>query len=322
MCIKNAKFSSPKTSVLKKIPTITIALFLFISLQCWSQNYAVKFEIANQPATKIVLGWVKGDSFTAMDSLQTSGEQFQFTLTENNHAGVYRVILGKTPYARLMEQAPQQLDFIFNYENISIQTDFKTPFDSALVILSEENRLWYSVRRKHADYKNKHSLLQKEVDHFWNSNDTTSAWQKSNDYNRLQMAHDIFLGQQTQQNASLLASKFFACYREPLTDAYLTPEERQQVYQQDFFKTVDFSHPELMYSTVYTDKVFEYLVSFNNPNYTQAERERVYKPAVDEIMKHIQKDEEVFIFLKNYLIHGFELLQMQSVVNYINDQSN
>ena len=266
--------------------------------------------------------YVKGDNFSAIDSLQYSGSDIQFNLSNENHSGLYRLVLGQTPYARLMKQAPQQLNFIFNKENIHIKTDFKAPLDSALVLQSEENKLWYEVLRAKSTFHNRFSILEKEVDHYWSSNDTTTAWEKSNEFNRLQMAHDIYLGQHAQQYSNLLVSKYISAYRQPVTDGYLTLQERKQVFQNDFFKTLDFSHKELIYSTIYTDKVFEYLVTFNQPTYTQAERVKAYIPAVDEIMKQINKDPEVYKFLKDYLIHGFEVLKMQEVVNYIKSKYN
>ena len=40
-----------------------------------------------------------------------------------------------------MNEAPQQLDFIFNNEDIIFETDFEKPAENLLVVLSEENRV-------------------------------------------------------------------------------------------------------------------------------------------------------------------------------------
>lgn len=293
-----------------------------MNLEASAQTWTARFNIVNQPANKIILGSIQGDNFTPIDSVQALGAEFQFTFTAKNHAGVYRILLGQTPYARLMNEEVQQLDFIFNRENIHIETDFKTPGLSARVIHSEENKLWYEVLSAKSDFEKTFSILEKEVDHYWLTGDTAAAWDISNEFNRLQMAHDIYLGQKTQQFAHLLVSKFIAAYRRPVTDGYLTADERKQSFQQDFFKTLDFSHKELINSAVYTDKIFEYLVTYNNPSFTKIQREKAYIPAIEIIMPKINKDPDVYSFLKSYLIHGFELLQMQNVVEHIKAKYN
>jgi len=38
---------------------------------------------------------------------------------------MYRLILGKTTYAKVMDEPPQQLDFIYNNEDLIFETDFE-----------------------------------------------------------------------------------------------------------------------------------------------------------------------------------------------------
>lgn len=290
---------------------------LFISLQAKAQTFTIKMEVNNQPEGMVVLGTISGDNFTAIDSAKTSSTSIEFSLNKENHTGIYRVNLGHTPYARLMKEGPQTFDFIFNHENIRMDTDFKHPFDSLKVLASDENKLWYEVLRNKRLYQKQFELLKEEVDYYWSRKDSVVAFEKSNEFNRMQMGHDIFLGQKTQQNSTLLVSKIISTYREPVLDGYLSAEEREELYQNDFFKTVDFSHPELINSSAYTDKVFDFLVSYNNPTFTKDEREKAYLKAVDVVLTHANKNDKVYPFIKAYLIHGFEMLQMQTVISYI-----
>jgi hypothetical protein len=85
---------------------------------------------------------------------QSSGslKKVRWQFPGNAVPGMYRLVFGQTVYARVMNEAPQQLDFIFNNENIILETNFTAPQDSLLVVLSEENRVWFgfSQRRKKA----------------------------------------------------------------------------------------------------------------------------------------------------------------------------
>ena len=296
---------------------IWIPVFLFLSIQEKTQTFSIKIEVNNQPEGMVVLGVISGDNFIAIDSAKTNSTFIEFSLNKNNHKGIYSVNRGHTPYAKLMKEGPHTFDFIFNHENIHIATDFKHPFDSLKVLASDENKLWYEVLRKKHLYRKQFELLKDEVDYFWARKDSVVAFEKSNEFNRIQMGYDIFLGQKAQQNSNLLVSKIISTYREPVLDGYLSAEERKELYKDDFFKTVNFSHAELINSSAYTDKIFEYLVSYNNPSFTKAEREKAYLQAVDVVLTHANKNDKVYQFIKAYLIHGFEMLQMQTVISYI-----
>lgn len=272
-----------------------------------------------QPQNQAILGTIWGDDFVAIDSILATNEKIQFNLPQDAHAGMYRIIFGQTTYARIMNEAPQQLDFIFNKENIAINTYFKLPTDSAHVLHSKENTLWYSFLSYEQNYKKLFSILEKELDYLWAKKDTAQALKKSNEFNRLQMARDLFIGQDAQQNKELLAAKFISQLRQPIMDGDLTPEERKADFQKDFFKTVNFTDERLINSSVYTDKVFEYLVGYNNPTYTKNQREIVYFKAVDVIFEHTNANEKVHQFIIDYLIHGFEVLKLEKVIAYINE---
>lgn len=310
-----------KPIILKK-NTFTICLtllFAFFFNHGFSQTYSAEFIVNGQPETQVILGTIRGDDFVAIDSMLATSEKIQFSFPANAHPGVYRLILGQTPYARVMDEAPQQLDFIFNKKSIKINTEFKYPKDSIEVLSSKENTLWFLFLSYEQNYKNQFAILENEVDNFWAKKDTVNALEKSNEFNRLQMARDLFIGQNAQQNKGLLAAKMMYQYREPIVDGYLTPSERKAVYQKDFFKTVDFSDERLINSSVYTDKAFEYLVSCNNPAYTKEQRETEYIKAVDVIFENTNKNEKVHQFIIDYLIHGFKVLQLENVISYINE---
>ena len=221
-----------------------------------------------------------------------------------------------------MNKPPQSFDFIFNFEDIHIKTDFKNPKDSIKILKSAENKLWYEVLKRKQSFMDEFNTLGKEVDYYWSVKDSVKAFEKSNEFNRLQMGYDIFLGQKTQQNSTLLASKIIATYRQPIMDGYLNPDERKESFQTDFFKTIDFSHKELIYSTAYTDKIFDYLVTYNNPVYTREQRIVVYKEALDLVLPQINQNPEVYRFVKSYLFHGFELLGMPELIQYIRSNYN
>jgi hypothetical protein len=125
-----------------------------------------------------------------------------------------------------------------------------------------------------------------------------------------------------QENRGLFAAQMIKNQRQPLLDGFLTPEERKASYKKEFFKTLDFADATLINSSVYTDNIFNYLVSYNNPMFTQKQREAEYIKALDVIVPNIRQNDEVYRFIMGYLVHGFNVLKMDNVISYISKKYN
>jgi peroxiredoxin len=343
--------------------------FVFIFFQSFvaAQTYSLTVRIMNQPDNPVVLGTISGDKFSPVDTLEL--QQMAGSATSENHSGLggaiqqvtsnhslskvswqfhanatpgmYRLIFGQTTYARVMGDSPQQLDFIYNNENIVFETDFKAPQDSLIVLQSEENRVWFGFLKKEKELQNHLDLLEKEIDYFQTRASAAKsssgvvaeidlqeleqqAAQKANTFNQLQMERDRFILNTEEKNKELLASRFISIFREPLRDEYLSQQERNEFYQNEYFRHVDFSDESLIHSQVLTDKIFDYLITYNDPGFNQEQREQEYIKAVDEVMRQIepvkpgsQANNPVYEFILNYLVSGFEGLNMDKVLTYI-----
>lgn len=298
---------------------VLIILLVLSVIQCFSQSHKIGIIVKNQPNIPIFIGAVKGDNFTAKDSAFAKNGLVRFTFPKGSGTGIYRIILGQTTYAKVMSEAPQQLDFIFNNEDIALKTDFKLPFDSLKIIQSEENKVWFSFLKKNKKLKQHLSELEKEVNYYWSKNDSEDAIKKANDYNQLQIESDLFITQTAKANEGLYAARLIKTFREPIFDGFLTELQRKELFKKEYFKTVDFTDETLINSQAYTDKVFNYLVSYNQKGFTQDQRELEYIKAVDVILgnTNTNKNEKVYEFILNYLVHGFEVLKLDNVLNYI-----
>ncbi len=299
---------------------LLIFIFIILSENLFAQEYQVEIFISNQPDNFIVFGSVRGDDFTPIDSsfLYPDSKSVIFRLSDENPAGVYRVVLGKTPYARVMNEAPQQFDFIFNYENMVLKTDFKEPVKNLEVIKSTENEVWFEFLAKDRILQEEINSLKKEIEYYLSAEDAENYNKKATDYNTLQLARDLYIKELAKMNSVLLASNMIINQRLPILDGYLSESERMEVYRQDYFKLLDFTDERLIRSSIYTDKVFEYLVSYNNPEYTKEQREKEYIKAVDIVLPGVNGNENIYRFIRDYLLHGFNVLQLQKVIDYIN----
>ena len=342
--------------------TIYLIFSLLLYVQATAQPYTLEVSIKNQPDNPVVIGAVRGEKFLPVDTLDirevtggsvsneggiqqvTSSHQLkkvEWKFPANVTPGMYRLVFGQTTYARVMGESPQQLDFIFNNENIILETDFKEPQENLVVVLSEENRVWFEFLKKEKELQNHLNLLEKEVDYFqtrvaaakFSAQAVAEAdlqelkqqtAQKANTFNQLQMERDRFISNTITRNEGLYASRLIHLFREPLRDGYLSSAERKEFYQREYFRHIDFSDESLIQSPVLTDKIFDFLVTYNQPGLTQQQREQAYVKAVDAVMTQInpmvpgsQLNNPVYEFILNYLVTGFERLNMGNVLTYI-----
>lgn len=303
---------------MKKTFSLLIFAIMFV-VTVTAQSHSVDFTIANQPGNKIILGLVKGDDFLPVDSSYAHPEtrKVRFTFSDNAQTGVYRVVLGQTKYAKVMNEAPQSLDFIFNRENMVFKTDFNDPLGKLEIIQSAENKIWYDFRLKNEIIVRELLRLKLKLDDFYKQGDEKNSADVANDFNTLQMERDMLVLETSKKQPELLVSKFIENQRKPLLDGYLNPKERNELFKKEFFRVMDFSDERLIYSSVYTDLVFEYLISYNDAELSAAQREKEYIKAVDIILMNTGKNPKVRKFIIDYLAHGFEVLQLSNAKNYV-----
>jgi peroxiredoxin len=201
--------------------------------------------------------------------------------------------------------------------------------------------VWFDFLKKEEELQNHLDLLEKEIDYFQTRASAAKSSsgvvaevnlqeleqqtaQKANIFNQLQMERDRFMLNTAEKNNELLASRFISIFREPLRDGYLSQQERNEFYQKEYFRHVDFSDESLIHSQVLTDKIFDFLVTYNQPGLSQEQREQAYMKAVDAVMNQIepvksgsQANNPVYEFILNYLVSGFERLSMDKVLTYI-----
>jgi hypothetical protein len=95
---------------------VIIFYFLFIPNYIQSsinQRNRITLHLKNQPNTQIILGNLQGDKFTPIDSTHSDDGVIKFQLPENLSNGMYRIILGQTTYAKVMNQPPSAIGFYF-----------------------------------------------------------------------------------------------------------------------------------------------------------------------------------------------------------------
>lgn len=318
---------------MKKAKAKFIFIFLIVlttlAFQSFAQPFTLEIQVDNQPDNHIVFGKISGDDFKPLDTLlvhpvnktnSLNSKASKYTFPEQLPPGMYRLVFGQTTYARVMNEAPQELDFIFNNEDIILETDFDAPEDSLLVVLSEENRIWVEFLRKEKKVETELKEWEKEVDFYQNKgvSDSDNNLQTAiNHFNTLQKEREVLIDEMISRYPNLLATAMIKMYREPFLNGNLSQQQRQALFQKEFFNELEFNDERLINSSVYTDRIFYYLTSYNQPGFTKEQLENEYIKAVDAVLAHTNQNPKVYEFILGYLVHGFEVLKMEKVIDYI-----
>lgn len=309
LTVKHYNIRSMKTLLLFLLSVLSVCLF--------SQTYSIKAHISRLPVNKIVLTRIHGDDLYAVDSLITSGENFIFNLPQDSPIGFYRIILGKTKRAEFMGGAPQSIDLIFNLENITLTSDFNYPTDSLEFLQSEENKIYYSFLKK---YEQLEYRIQQVYPIIINYPKSTEFFKSAVDeFHNLQKGQRNLIDEYSLEYPGTYAFRIIKIYRTPFLDGNWTEMERVLYMREHFFEGLEFNDKLLLNSNIYTKKIIDYLSLYRNPNLVQSEQEDLFIEAVDKILSSTNKDQDVYGFILNYLVEGFEKFKFEKVLTHIAD---
>lgn len=116
-------------------------------------SFSIAQEIIIKAANsngKAALFSLSGEKISLIDSITAvQKDKFQFTLL-NKHTGIYRLTFSNKKW----------IDFIYDNENVEMQTDANNILDSLRVIKSESNKIYYEFIKLNKAYKTKSELLQ------------------------------------------------------------------------------------------------------------------------------------------------------------------
>ena len=300
----------------------------FFSLQISAKEFSFEINIKNQPETDIIFGAVKGDKFIPIDTFRVIAAnsekiKLEFPISSNQQPGIYGLVLGQTTFAKVMNEPPQMLNFIFNNENIAFETDFNSPADSLTVLLSEENRIWFDFQKNHKKLIEEISWAEKEID-YYRLNDNQIGLQSSiKKFNQLQTDLNNFIHSVALIHQGLFVSELVVMYRRPFVDGKLTPNERKISRQNNFFSVVHLSNKNLINSSLLNSTAFEYLMSFADPGLERDKQIQQFIKACENILTAVPKGNntlqknEVYEFLLDYLVRGFEKLNQPEAIEFL-----
>ncbi|MBK7499011.1 MAG: redoxin domain-containing protein [Ignavibacteriales bacterium] len=278
---------------------------IFLYITSYPQMATITIQGINN--NKAYLFSLEGEKTFLIDSINTSSnDNFVYSFVpSSNHTGFYRFNFNNNKW----------IDFIYDIEDVQIETDTNNILDKLKVIKSESNKIYYEFIKLNKDFKTKSELLQLILARYPKEDE---YYQKTKEkLIQVQEEYLYFVNVTAQVNPNSFIARYIRTAQLPVIDIEI-PFDKQLTFLKAFaLNNVNFSDDGLIYSDAFTNKSIEYLTNYRNPQLPMALLEKEFQTAVDSILNKAKANEIVYKHIVEYLLDGFKKFGFDNVINYI-----
>jgi thiol-disulfide isomerase/thioredoxin len=269
---------------------------------------AIHGEIKNAGGKKVFLSGFYGEKVNRFDSVTCDASgHFVYTLGPATPTGLYRLSTDKDHY----------LDLVLNNENIEFSCRGDLTADSTVFLSSVENKIYYFFLGSDRKAQAKLELILPLLD-FYPEKDGFYS-QTAVEYERLQKADRKTLDSLSTRYPGSYAIRIFRIQQTPFLPSGLIKEDRIAYLKQHFLDDVDFKDTLTLRSNAWSNKAISYLSLYSNNKYTQKQLESEFIKAVTVILSRASVNADVYKFLLDYFVGGFDKYHFDAVITYIAD---
>lgn len=295
------------------LSTLLILLALHANAQSlgspkMGQTFSITGKVFLVPDWKMTLSTVFGERVRIVDSAFSDKEgRFSFAMKPDAPVGLYRITWAKDRY----------IDLIWNQENVEFVTRADEPLDSLFFYQSVENKIYYTYMKRDRLAQQKLDVLMPVIDYYPVRNDYYQATvvEFESTQTRL-MAYEDSLSTAHPQSFAVRIIKNQAT---PFLSASLSKEERINYLKTHFFDQVNFQDTLLLNSNAWANKAISYLSLYGNSKLDQKQLEAEFIKAVTIMLSAAAVNPEVYKFLLDYVVGGFDKYHFDGVITYIAD---
>ena len=269
-------------------------------------TFTLQCQLDSLPNQTVYLLTFYGEKNSLLDSALTDGNgTFSIELPVTLAPGLLRVSWGQEKF----------VDLVYNRENIRFHTDANQPADNLEITESVENRIYFDFMMADRINQTKLELLQPVVDYF--PEQDSFYFNAVANYERIQRKQAILLDSLKRMFPDSYTVKILSLYSSPFLPASLSPNIRLEYLKQHYFDLVDFNDTDLLRSNVWANKAISYLALYSNNRFTQKQLETEFIKAVTVMLSAAGDNPELFKFLLDYLVSGFDKYHFEDVITYM-----
>ncbi len=294
---------------------LIIFCLFFVSCINNAQKYELKGELEHTKQDKVFLAVYHGDHYNVIDSATINSNKFSLILKNEYLPGLYRVIIGETHKQASRKNDRYKIDLIINNENIHFNTSVPVNPDSINIVTSKENKLYYQLLEEEQAFNRKIGLLTTMLHNYPEDEEFHKDVKK--EFVAVQKTFRELLYRWIKKYPESYFSKIAKAKIPPMISPDKEKHAQYEYLKAHFFDDMDFNDTALLRSNIYTKKVIEYLALHRERQHSPREQEEAFIHAVDKILLEAYINQEVYDFILNYLVDGFEKFKMEKVLNHI-----
>ncbi|HEY6627271.1 MAG TPA: hypothetical protein VIZ21_09960, partial [Ignavibacteriaceae bacterium] len=265
----------------------------------------INLRIVDLVEKKAALASLSGERISFIDSISVNiKSDFEFKLEKHN-SGIYRLLFNNKSW----------LDFIYDNEDLELETDVNNIIDSLKVIKSECNKIYYGFIKLNKEYKTKSELLQlilaryPKEDHYYQTTKEKLI--------QVQEEYLYFVNVTAQAKPNSFIARYVRSAQLPIVDIEIPFDQQLAYLKTHSLDNVNFYDDGLIYSDALTIKTIEYLTYFRNPQLPLELLEKEFMSAIDTILGKAKVNDIVYTHIVEYLLDGFKKFGFDNVINYI-----
>ncbi len=271
--------------------------------------------IDDLPGRKVLLYELYGDEQNLIDSSMAKADgSFVFSIPEERERGLYRLAMGRSTLPGHYDQHQQQLDLIWDGNTVVFNTHYGWPVDSMKIILSEENRLYYQFLKRMQVIDQQVNVLSYSLLNYPPGDNFYRRLERQ--HRRVQNRRMNYIDNLVKKNEGTVFSAVARFQKPPRVSSPANKEGISELKQNFFFKG-QFADPVLIQTDLIPRKIIRYLSLYTGERSGQEEQQEELINAVDVIMQHAMENESVFYYVLEYLINGFESMEMPLVSEHL-----
>lgn len=278
----------------------------------FAQEIIIKAANSNGKAALFSLS---GEKSLFVDSVTASNNKtYQFNLSKN-HPGFYRLIFNNKNPSLYGRAETSWIDFVYDKNNIEIETNADNTLEKTKIIQSEENIIYYDFINLNKDYKIKTELLQLIIARY----PETDSYYQTTKEKLIQIQEDYlyFVNVTAKINPNTFIARYVRTAQLPIVKAEVPFDEQLLYLKTHSLDNVNFNDDGLIYSDAFTNKSIEYLSYYRNPQLPMALLEKEFEAAIDTILNKAKVNDIVYKHITEYLLDGFKKFGFDNVINYI-----
>ena len=271
-------------------------------------TFTIEGKIFSVPEWKIYLSTVFGEKVKKTDSTLSDKEgHFAFQMKAGAPVGLYRITWEKDKY----------VDLLWNHEDIRFFTRSDSPLDSLKFLSSVENIIYYDYLRLDRSSQQKLDLLIPVIDYY---PEKKGFYEKAvSEFESIQKNLVRVQDSIEAIHPSSFALRIIRNQSPPFLSPSLTKEERINYLKLHFFDKVNFQDTLLLNSNAWANKAIAYLSLYGNSKLDQKQLEAEFIKAVTLMFNAASVNPEIYKFILDYVVGGFDKYHFDGVITYIAD---